>query len=83
MDLIGIVARAAFSYVLLLVLVRLSGKRTLRQAPAFDFTVAIIVGDLVDDVILGEVMVVTFAVAACVLFATHFMLELVTARQRA
>jgi uncharacterized membrane protein YcaP (DUF421 family) len=84
MDLLAIVARVTFSYFLLLVLVRLSGKRTIREGSAFDFTVAVIVGDLVDDVIWGEVRAVTFAVAACVLFAAQVALQLVTApRQRA
>jgi len=51
LDPLRIVVRVAFAYVVLLALVRLSGERTVKQGSPFDFTVALILGDLIDDVV--------------------------------
>ena len=71
MDPLRIIVRVAFAYALLLLLVRVSGKRTVKQGSPFDFTVALIAGDLVDNVIWGEAAAPTFAVAVGTLFALH------------
>jgi hypothetical protein len=55
MDPLRIAARAVFAYIVLLVLVRLSGKHRVTQANPFDFSLSLILGDLVDDPIWGEV----------------------------
>jgi uncharacterized membrane protein YcaP (DUF421 family) len=67
MDPVRIAIRAILTYVYLLVLLRLAGKRTLRQANAFDFVLALIVGDLTDDVLWAEVPMAQFIVAAATL----------------
>ena len=74
---LGIAARAALSYIVLMVLVRITGKRTIRQGTAFDFTVALIVGDLVDDVIWAEVSSAQFLVACSTLFLLHWLVQVV------
>ena len=51
MELPKIVRRALVAYVFLLFLMRLSGKRAIAQGSAFDFVLALIVGDLVDDLL--------------------------------
>jgi uncharacterized membrane protein YcaP (DUF421 family) len=71
MDPAGIVLRVLAAYVVLLTLVRVSGKRTVKHATPFDFTIALIVGDLVDDVVWSEVGIGQFLVAVLVLFTTH------------
>jgi uncharacterized membrane protein YcaP (DUF421 family) len=48
MEIHAIAIRTAVSFVFLLALLRLSGKRTLAQACALDFVVVLILGDLVD-----------------------------------
>ena len=83
MQLLGIIARAALSYVVLLTFVRISGKRTIRQGTAFDFTVALIVGDMVDDVIWAEVGVAQFVVACSTLFAVHWLAQILRLSVRA
>lgn len=83
MQLAGIAARAVLSYVVLLALVRVTGKRTLRQGTAFDFAVALIVGDLVDDVIWAEVSAAQFLVASSTLFALHWLAQIARGRVRA
>ena len=75
MDPLRIAARALFAYVLLLVLVRVSGKRTVTQGSPFDLAVALILGELVDSLLMAEVAVAQFAVAAGVLGFTHFVFE--------
>lgn len=52
---LGILIRVVVAYVYLLVVLRLSGKRVIGQGTPFDFIVALIVGDMPDDVIWGEV----------------------------
>jgi uncharacterized membrane protein YcaP (DUF421 family) len=71
MDPLRIAVRAVFAYVVLAALVRLSGKRTVKHASPFDFTVALIIGDMVDDVLWAEVNASSFVVAAAVLFMLH------------
>lgn len=82
MEPLGIAARAALSYSVLLLLVRLAGKRTVRQSTALDFAIALIVGDLVDDMIWAEVSAAQFIVACTALFALHALVQIVRFRLR-
>ena len=76
MDPLRIVIRILFAYVILLVLVRLGGKTLVKHASPFDFTVALILGDLIDDMVWAEVAASTFVVAAGTLFGVHTVLDL-------
>ena len=80
MDLLHILARVVFAYVMLLVMVRVSGKRTVRHASPFDFTLSLILGDMVDDVLWGEVDASIFVVAVGVLMMVHVSLQLLRMR---
>lgn len=64
MELHKIAVRALFAYVVLLVLMRFSGKRVVSEAGARDLVVAIIIGDLIDDLLWAEVGGAKFATAA-------------------
>ncbi len=64
MELHKIAIRALFAYVVLLALMRLSGKRVVSEAGARDLVVAIIIGDLIDDLLWAEVGAAKFAAAA-------------------
>jgi uncharacterized membrane protein YcaP (DUF421 family) len=75
MSLAAIAARAAFAYLTLLLLVRASGKQSIRHATTFEFVIAVIVGDMVDDAILAESSVAAFIVAVVTLFVTHWAIE--------
>jgi uncharacterized membrane protein YcaP (DUF421 family) len=75
-----IAIRAGAAYLVLLALLRLAGKRTLRHGSPFDFVLALIVGDLVDDAIWGEVPIAQFIVATVVLLLTQ--LSMARASQR-
>jgi uncharacterized membrane protein YcaP (DUF421 family) len=63
MELHKIAVRALFAYVVLLALLRYSGKRVVSEAGARDFVVALIIGDLVDDLLWAEVGAAEFAAA--------------------
>jgi len=80
MDPLRIVIRILFAYIVLLALIRLSGKRMVKQGSPFDFTVALIVGDLVDDFLWAEVEGSAFVIAAGMLLAVHTAVDLMRYR---
>jgi uncharacterized membrane protein YcaP (DUF421 family) len=67
MDPLRIAARCLVVFIFLLTVLRISGKRTIRHGSAFDFVLALIIGDLVDDAIWGEVPLSQFVVASATL----------------
>jgi uncharacterized membrane protein YcaP (DUF421 family) len=69
-----IIVRALFAYVFVLIFTRLSGHRTVRGADAPSFVVALIIGDMFDDLFWGEVAASQFVVAV----GTLFLLEIWT-----
>ena len=64
MDPLSIAIRALATFGFLLILVRLSGKRTVREGTSFDFVLALVLGDLVDDAVWSEVPMAQFVAAA-------------------
>jgi uncharacterized membrane protein YcaP (DUF421 family) len=76
MDPFRIVVRVVFAYVTLLVLVRVSGKRTVKQGSPFDFAVALILGDMFDDAVWAEVALSQFVIASGTLMAAHLLLDM-------
>ena len=56
-------ARAAAVYVLMLIVVRALGKRTVGNFSAFDLIVALMLGEVVDEIIYGDVLFLQGAVA--------------------
>ena len=81
MDLWRIAVRALAAYIYLAVTTRASGKRVISQATPFDFVIALILGDLVDDALWAEVPMSVFLVASGSLFLVHFACDV--ARYRA
>jgi uncharacterized membrane protein YcaP (DUF421 family) len=59
----------------LLVFVRLSGKRAVKHANTFDFTLALILGDMIDDLLWAEVGAATFVAATSVLMMVHLTID--------
>jgi uncharacterized membrane protein YcaP (DUF421 family) len=56
-------ARAAAVYVFMLIVIRALGKRTVGNFSAFDLLVALMLGEVVDEIIYGDVPVIQGAVA--------------------
>jgi len=75
-----IAVRAVFTYVFAFVLVRLTGKRVVAQATPFDFTIALVLGDLFDDFFWAEVPASQFVVAAGSIFLPAAVVEFASCR---
>ncbi len=73
MDPLRIAVRAAFAFVFVLILVRASGKRTIRQGEVSSFIVALVIGDLFDDLFWAEVPSAQFIVAVGTLVTLHMI----------
>jgi uncharacterized membrane protein YcaP (DUF421 family) len=75
--------RALIVYVVLLVLIRLSGKRTVGQFTPFDLVLVIIVGEsLSGSLTAGDESLVGGLIAAATLIALNFAMAIATARSR-
>jgi uncharacterized membrane protein YcaP (DUF421 family) len=76
MDPLRIAIRALFIFLTLLALVRCSGKRTVKQGSPFDFTVALIIGDMADDAVWAEVAMSQFVIACGTLLVAHLLMDI-------
>ena len=65
--------RASFVYVFLLIVVRLLGKREIGNTSAFDLIVALILGEVVDEIIYGDVTILQGGIAIGVTAVWHMM----------
>jgi uncharacterized membrane protein YcaP (DUF421 family) len=72
--------RATVIYVFLLVLIRFLGKRTVGHSSAFDFMVALVLGELVDEPIYGDVGLPQAFVALGVIGGWHAINQLLSYR---
>jgi uncharacterized membrane protein YcaP (DUF421 family) len=80
MDLGRIAVRALIAYVYLLVMTRSGGKRVVSQATPFDFIVSLVVGDLVDDALWGEVSLMKFGAGVGAIFLCDVVVKAVAQR---
>lgn len=71
MDPLRIAVRAAFGFLFTVAAVRLSGKRTVKQGDATSFVVALIIGDMFDDLFWAEVPAAQFVVGVGTLILLH------------
>ena len=70
-SLLQVAVRGVFAYVALLALLRASGKHTIAQGTAFDFVLALVLGDMVADLLWGEAPAAAFVVAVGTLTLAH------------
>lgn len=68
-----IAARAVVIYLVVLVTIRVSGKRTVGNFTAFDLLVAMLVGDVVDEAIYGDVTLAQGVTAIGSLMLLHIV----------
>ena len=81
MEPLQIAVRVVFGYAFALILTRLSGHRTVKQLDVASFVIAIVIGDLFDDLIWSDVPAANFVVALATLFVVHIWVS--GQRQRA
>jgi uncharacterized membrane protein YcaP (DUF421 family) len=80
---LALALRALFAFVVLLLSMRLSGKRSISQATPFDFVLALVVGDMVDDVSWREVNPSQFVVGVAMLAGAHTLVAFIASRSDA
>lgn len=66
-------ARGVFVYALMLMVIRILGKRTIGNFTAFDLLVALMLGEVVDEIIYGDVSVAQGVVAILVIAACKYI----------
>ena len=71
-DLALTAARAVAVYAVMLAVIRLSGKRTIGSFSAFDFLVALMLGEVVDEIIFGSVSMTQGFIAVGVIALLHY-----------
>jgi uncharacterized membrane protein YcaP (DUF421 family) len=81
-ELLIIAGRATIVYVFLLLVVRLLGKREIGSISAFDLIVALILGEMVDEAIFGDVTLLQYGVATVTIAAWHFLNSLSTFKSK-
>jgi uncharacterized membrane protein YcaP (DUF421 family) len=72
-ELILTALRALGVYALVLVVIRVLGKRTVGNFTAFDLLVALMLGEIVDEIIYGEVTFTQGGVAILVIAVAHYV----------
>ncbi len=77
-DLALTAARAVLVYVVMLVVIRLLGKRTVGNFTAFDLLVALMLGEVVDEIIYGDVSLAQGLVAIVVVASAKYVTAWVT-----
>ena len=65
--------RASFVYVFLLIVVRLLGKREIGNTSAFDLIVSLILGEVLDEIIYGDVTILQGVIAIVVTAIWHLV----------
>ena len=79
-ELVMTAVRATVIYGFLLVVLRVLGKRTVGNATAFDFMVALILGEVVDEPIYGDVPLVQALIVIVVIAGWHWVNSWLSAR---
>jgi uncharacterized membrane protein YcaP (DUF421 family) len=82
MDPLRVAVRAAFAFVFTVAVIRLSGKRTVKQGDATSFVVALIIGDMFDDLFWAEVPAAQFVVGVGTLVVAHMVNTIAAASSR-
>ena len=72
-ELLATAGRALAVYVLMLIVVRVLGKRTIGNFSAFDLIIALMLGEVVDEMIYGDVTMLQGAVAILVVAGAKYL----------
>jgi uncharacterized membrane protein YcaP (DUF421 family) len=80
MDLGRIAVRAIVAYVYLLFTTRVTGKRVVSQATPIDLMVSLIIGDLIDDALWGEVSMAKFGAAVATIVLAELLVKMAACR---
>ncbi len=76
MELYKVAVRTLFAFLFLYLITRLAGNRTPGQGTVFDFVLALILGDMIDDILWAEVPASQFIVGVGTLVVVHLLMEM-------
>jgi uncharacterized membrane protein YcaP (DUF421 family) len=82
-DLAGILLRASVIYLFMLLMLRLTGKRSIDTLSPMDFILGLVLGDTVDDLLWNEITMADGLTAIVTVLGLHVLLALATSRSRA
>lgn len=82
MELTRIAVRALATAIYLVAMTRLTGKRVVSQATPFDLVVALIIGDMIDNAIWGDVPMAEFMAGAGTIFVTDIAVTFAAVRSK-
>jgi uncharacterized membrane protein YcaP (DUF421 family) len=82
-EMLSIILRVSVLYIYLLALLRLSGKRSIGELSPLDFIVALVLGDMADDLIFASQPVAAGLVGAAVILFLHTLVGLIASRSSA
>lgn len=83
MDVFRVAIRCLVTFIFLLIMLRMAGKKVISQSTAFDFVLSLIVGDLVDDILFWEVPASQFVIAVASLVLADLSVKLIGYRSAA
>lgn len=83
MDPSRLAIRCLFSFVFLLVMLRLSGKRGISQSSSFDFVLSLILGDVIDDFLFSEATGAQFVTSVGTLVFVALLTKVVVLHNKA
>ena len=75
MDPARLVVRTIFAYVFIIMLLRVSGERTVKRGDTASFVIALIIGDMFDDLIWAEVAASQFVIGVGTLLLVHLLVS--------
>ena len=75
MDPLRLVVRTAFAFAFIFVLLRISGERTVKQGDTTSFVVALVIGDMFDDLIWAEIAALQFVISVGTLVFLHLLVS--------
>jgi len=76
MELYKVAVRTIFAFLFLYLITRLSGNRTPGQGTIFDFVLALILGDMIDNLLWADAPASQFVVGVGTLVVTHLLVEM-------
>jgi|GEM_PF-2408565 len=79
-EIFGVILRASIIYLYALILVRLSGKRSIVSLTPMDFLVALLIGDQFDDVFWGQVPLASGLTSIGVIILLHTLVSFLSSR---
>jgi uncharacterized membrane protein YcaP (DUF421 family) len=74
-EMIGVALRVSIAYIYVLAMLRLSGRRSVGHLSPFDLLIALVIGDMFDDIFWGEIPLSLWLVGVSTIILLHMLTE--------